>query len=67
MPKGKPIAKAFERWLEGKKRSLGHVAIAYGLISKPDRIVFAPEAQAALVKLHKQFMKAFEAKPSSAG
>ena len=67
LPKGKPIAKAFERWLEGKKRSLGHVAIAYGLISKPDRIVFAPEAQAALVKLHKQFMKAFEAKPSSAG
>lgn len=65
LPKGKPIAKALELWLKPKKRNLGHVAIAYGLIAKPDDIVFASGAEALLVNLHKQFIAAFDAKAST--
>jgi hypothetical protein len=62
---GIPIAKALERWLEPKGLSLGHVAIAYGLIGRPKDIVFAPGAQAALVRLHEKFMRAFSASASA--
>lgn len=65
LPKGKPIAKALELWAKRSKVSLGHVAIAYGLISKPKDVVFAPGAQAALVKLHGKFMAAFDAKAAA--
>ncbi len=66
LPKGKPIAKALELWAKKSKRSLGHVAIAYGLISKPKDIVFAPGAEAALVKLHGKFMAAFDTDAAAA-
>lgn len=66
LPKGKPIAKAFELWLKPKKRNLGHVAIAYGLIAKADDIILARGAEAVLVNLHKEFMAAFNAKTSTA-
>lgn len=57
--RGKPIAKAFDDWAKQNKQSVGHVAVAYGLISKPKNIEFAPRAEAALQKIHANFMAAF--------
>lgn len=62
LPKGKPVAKALELWAKKNEYGLGHVAIAYRLISKPKDMVFAPVVEAALQKLHPKFMAAFEAK-----
>lgn len=65
LPRSKPIAKAFDEWAKKNGQSVGHVAIAYGLISKPQDIVFAPKAEAALRKLHERFMTAFAASDST--
>ena len=67
LPRTMPIAKAFDGWAKKNKQSVGHVAVAYGLISKPKDIVFAPKAEAALRTLHAKFMTAFAAKDRPAG
>ena len=64
LPKGMPIAKALDDWAKKNGHSLGHVAIAYGLINNRKDIVFAPGAEASLLKLHEKFMTAFNISPS---
>lgn len=61
LPASTPIAKAFELWAKKNGYSVGHVALAYGLIAKPKKIVFAPGAVEALRRLHDNFMSAFNA------
>lgn len=62
LPSTKPIAKAFDDWAKKNKQRVGHVAVAYGLISKPKDVVFAPKAEVALRILHTKFMTAFVAR-----
>lgn len=59
LPAAKPIAKAFESWAQRHGYSVGHVALAYGLIAKPRSIRFASGAADVLRELHNDFMTAF--------
>lgn len=59
LPRGMPIAKALDDWTKTRGQSLGHVAIAYGIINNRKDITFAPRAEAALRRLHDRFMGAF--------
>jgi predicted ATP-dependent endonuclease of OLD family len=66
LPPTRPIAKAFDDWAKTNGQSVGHVAVAYGLISKPKDIVLAANAATALRTLHNEFMSAFSATVNSA-
>lgn len=59
LPRKQPVAKGLDDWVKRQGRSLGHVAIAYGLINNRKDLRLAPGAESTLIALHEKFMTAF--------